>query len=75
MELTTTSFGLDAIFVIVIVFLGCMFLANFVNWILKFKRELKLLKSEIGRTKGREQKYWIKKRRKLWFSIIPFVRY
>lgn len=75
MAQTTASYGLDIIFVIVIVFWGCMFLASFVNWILKFQRELKLLKSEIGRTKGREQKYWIKKRRKLWFSILPFVRY
>ncbi len=75
MEQTTTSFGLDAIFVIVIVFLGCMFLISFVNWLLRFQRELKLLRSEIGRTKGREQQYWIRKRRKLWFSLLPFVRY
>ena len=75
MEQTGASFGLDIIFVIVIVFFGCMFLARFVNWLLTFRRELKLLRSEIGRTKGREQKYWIKRRRKLWFSLLPFVRY
>ncbi|MBQ4559405.1 MAG: hypothetical protein IJA54_03650 [Tyzzerella sp.] len=75
MEQTGASFGLDVIIVIVIVFLGCMILARFVNWLLRFQRELKLLRSEIGRTKGREQKYWIKKRRKLWFSLLPFVRY
>ena len=75
MEQTGASFGLDAIFVIVIVFLGCMFLVRFVMWILTFQRELKLLRSEIGRTKGREQQYWIKKRRRLWFSLLPFVRY
>jgi len=75
MEQTGASFGLDVIIVIVIVFLGCMILARFVNWILTFRRELKLLRSEIGRTKGREQRYWIKKRRKLWFSLLPFVRY
>ena len=75
MEQTATSYGLDVIFVIAIIFLGFMILARIVNWILKFRRELKLLKSEIGRTKGREQKYWIKKRRRLWFSLLPFVRY
>ena len=75
MEQTGASFGLDVIIVIVIVFLGCMILSRFVNWLLRFQRELKLLRSEIGRTKGREQKYWIKKRRKLWFSLLPFVRY
>lgn len=75
MEQTGASFGLDIIFVIVIVVLGCMFLARFVNWMMQFKKELKLLRSEIGRTKGREQQYWIRKRRKLWFSILPFVRY
>lgn len=75
MEQTGASFGLDVIIVIVIVFLGCMILARFVNWILTFRRELKLLKSEIGRTFGRERKYWVRKRRRLWLSILPFVRY
>lgn len=75
MEQTGASIGLDVIFVIVIVFFGSMILFSFIKWLINFRRELKLLKSEIGRTFGREQKYWIKKRRRLWFSILPFVRY
>ena len=75
MEQTWASLGLDAIIVIGVLFFGCMFLVSFVSWTLKFQRELKVLKSEIGRTFGRERKYWIRKRRRLWFSILPFVRY
>ena len=40
-----------------------------------FSRELKYLNSEIGRTSGAERRHWLKRRRKLWLSLLPFVRY
>ena len=40
-----------------------------------FSRELKYLKTEINRTHGDEREYWIHKRRRLWLSLIPFVKY
>lgn len=40
-----------------------------------FTKELRYLNCEIRRTDGNEQKHWIRKRRKLWLSLIPFVRY
>jgi len=41
----------------------------------EFSRELKYLNCEIDRTSGREREYWIRKKRKLWLSLIPFVKY
>jgi len=40
-----------------------------------FSCELKYLNCEISRTKGAEQKHWRRVRRKLWLSLIPFVKY
>lgn len=48
---------------------------GFVSWLKRFKSELKYLNIEIARTKGREKKHWKKKKRRLFLSIIPFVRY
>lgn len=41
----------------------------------KFSAELRYLNIEIERTEGAERKYWIRKRRRLWLSLIPFVKY
>ena len=46
----------------------CLFINNFFS-------ELKYLNMEIGRTEGAQRRYWIRKRRRLWFSLIPFVKY
>lgn len=46
----------------------CAFMEDFVS-------ELRYINSEIRRTDGAERRYWIRKRRRLWLSLIPFVRY
>ena len=40
-----------------------------------FSRELILLNMEIRRTEGREQQHYMRRRRRLWLSLLPFVRY
>ena len=40
-----------------------------------FTKELKYINMEIQRTEGAEQRYWKRKKRKLWLSLIPFTRY
>lgn len=47
----------------------------FVNWLSEFEQELKYINNEINRTEGREKKHWQKQRRRLFLSIIPFIRY
>ncbi len=40
-----------------------------------FSLELKYINREIKRNDGLERRYWIKKRRRLLLSIIPFFKY
>ena len=40
-----------------------------------FSQELKYLNCEIRRSTGEERKYWIRQRRRLWLSLLPFVEY
>lgn len=61
--------GIFAAFILIALLVG---LAQFLN---EFSTELRYLNSEIGRTDGAERKHWIRQRRRLWLSLIPFVKY
>lgn len=61
--------GLAIFFSIIVLLVGfAMFYHDFMG-------ELKYLNGEIKRTEGNERRYWLRKRRRLWLSIIPFVKY
>ena len=40
-----------------------------------FRWELRRLNMEIARTSGDEQKMWRALRRRLWLSLLPFIKY
>ena len=40
-----------------------------------FSKELRYVNGEIARTEGAQRRYWLHRRRRLWLSLIPFVRY
>ena len=40
-----------------------------------FSRELRYLNREIKRSYGRERKVWLRRRRRLGLSLLPFVKY
>ena len=69
----------DSAWGIVIFIVGvCLFVllfCAFANWYVDFARELKRLNTEINRCTGRERKSYIKQRRLLFLSILPFVNY
>lgn len=75
MNQSTNDMGIYLIFGICIGFLLIVVLIGFMKWLLDFRGELHYLNIEIHRTRGKEQTYWIRKRRRLWLSILPFVRY
>ncbi|MBE6750538.1 MAG: hypothetical protein E7560_05185 [Ruminococcaceae bacterium] len=58
--------------VIFFLFLILIWIAIFLNI---FARELKYLNTEIKRTSGNERKYWKRRKRRLWLSLLPFVKY
>ena len=40
-----------------------------------FIQELRYLNKEIQCTSGAERKYWLRQRRRLWLSLLPFMKY
>ena len=76
--LALTIFGveLDMLTIFVLATIGLILLCLWlVPLIISFHEELEYLNMEIRRTDGRERAHWEKKRRKLWLSLLPFVRY
>lgn len=50
-------------------------LIRLIVFIYDFSSELYYLNIEIERTEGEERSWYIRQRRRLWLSLIPFVRY
>ena len=71
MNLDTSS----GIVILIIIFLLLLIFFSFLNWYIEFSKELRYLNIEIKRCIGREKLYYKKKRRKLFLSILPFVKY
>ena len=61
--------GIVAVIFLIVLLVG---LAQFIN---DFSHELRCLNNEIMRTTGSERRYYIRQRRRLWLSLIPFVKY
>ena len=55
--------------------LAAVFILFMVIWLHDFRFELRNINDEINRNEGEERKYWIARRRRLWLSLIPFVRW
>lgn len=75
MEVTASDTLIFVLGALVGVVLLAAAILRFVTWINEFQQELDMLNTEIARNTGTEQQYWLKRRRRLWLSIIPFVRY
>ena len=60
---------------IVAAFFLFLLLFGLVSFFNDFSHELKYINCEIQLTDGSERRYWIRKRRRLWLSLIPFVKY
>ena len=57
---------------VVVLLLG----AAFIHWHTKFKRELRRVNQRIAQSiNERERRHYIRRRRRLYLSIIPFVKY
>ena len=61
--------GIVAVFFLILLLFG---LVSFIN---DFSTELRYLNNEIRRTDGAERRHYIRQRRRLWLSLIPFVKY
>ena len=68
---------------LIIIMLACivaaiilfLLLIKLINYLNDFAKELKYLNCEIGRTTGDRRLHFIHQKRRLWLSLIPFVKY
>lgn len=62
---------------LIILMLGVIAYVIALPWLSWFKQELKFLNIEIERHKHnpREQERWKRRKKRLWRSILPFVKY
>ena len=68
----------DVVFLIaaaVVLLLLFVILIGLIQFYNEFITELQYLNSEIERTDGDERAYWLSRRRRLWLSLLPFVKY
>ena len=67
----------DVVFLIAVVVLLLLFaiLMGIIYKYNEFVAELQYLNNEIERTDGEERAYWLSRRRRLWLSLLPFVKY
>ncbi len=63
------------LFGIIVVLFLLFLLIGLVVFFKNFSLELQYINTEIRRSWGSEKKYWIKQRRRLLLSILPFVKY
>lgn len=70
LDTTTSYIVIGAILLAVAIGFGL-----FMPWLRDFRRELKFINMEIDRTTGREQQHWIKRKKRLKMSILPFYHY
>lgn len=67
-----------ALYVLISIIATIIFIILFIKGVfffIGFKKELRLINMEIRRTEGKERERWLRRKRRLWLSIIPFVKY
>ena len=65
---------MDQLKMIVLGILILLFL-RIVFFLIGFFQELQCINKEIELTAGEEREYWVRCRRQLWLSLIPFVKF
>lgn len=71
----TTDTALYFIFGMIVVLILILLVIKLVVFLNEFSHEVRIINCEIERTTGAERRYWIRKKRRLWLSLIPFVKY
>lgn len=69
------DYELNFLVVVVILFFVLLMVVRFAMFINDFSHELRFLNTEIRRTSGSERKRWLRRKRKLWLSLLPFFKY
>lgn len=69
----------DLFMIIIAIIIGAiialLLLIEAVVFLQRFSKDLNRINREIQRAAPEERNYWLRKKRRLWLSLIPFVRY
>lgn len=63
---------------LIYLFIGIFFamiVGAVIVFFVEFFQELRFINEKIQYYSGQEQQYWLQRRRKLWLSLLPFVKY
>lgn len=52
-----------------------LLVAKWVLRIIEIRIELDYIRTEIKRTKGESRKHWVRQKRRLLLSVLPFFKY
>ena len=66
---------IDLLICIGAIIVAILIMAIFIPWLRDFRRELRYINMEIQRNTGREREHWIKRKKRLKRSILPFFHY
>ena len=66
---------LYCIFGIIAFLILALIVVRFAAFLNNFSHELQFIDREIRRTTGKERQQWIREKRRLWLSLIPFIKY
>lgn len=75
LAITLSSQMKEILIWVALIVVGIIVASIGISFVQAFRADLKYINMEISRTEGREQAHWIKRRRQLWLSLIPFYRY
>ena len=74
MNSNTESSIYTVLVVLIVLIIAFLLLLRLVMINDTFRHELKYIKMEIRRSAGKERRYWLHEKKKLWLSLIPFYR-
>lgn len=74
-QINETDAGLILLVGIVVTIILVCLLAGSARFLHHFSKELQYLNMEIKRTDGEERRYYLCQRRRLWLSLLPFMKY
>ena len=60
---------------LVLLFVSIFIMMYLLIWFTRFRNELIKLNRLIRRSRGSDRKHWKNQKRRLYLSIIPFVKY
>lgn len=66
--------GTQVLLIAIIALVGIAVLITFIQKLNRFLSRLRYIDMEINRNSGESRAFWLKKRKKLWLTWIPFYR-